>query len=76
LGEIGLLGHERTKFSKTICPPKILGDSKLVMDWANDEVQIFIIVLEPILERMLEIKALFEKVYFAHVFREFNHKAD
>jgi hypothetical protein len=54
----------------------LLGDSKLVMDWANDEVQISIIVLEPILERMLEIKALFEEVSFAHVFREFNHKAD
>jgi ribonuclease HI len=48
---------------------QVLGDSKLVMDWANGKAQI-------ILERILEIRALFEEVSFAHIFREFNHKVD
>ena len=54
---------------------QVSGNSKLVIDWAIDIAQFSNIVLEPILERILEIKALFEGVSFAHVFREFNHKA-
>jgi hypothetical protein len=31
-------------------------------------------VLEPIMERILEIRELFEEVSFTHISREFNHK--
>jgi len=47
---------------------QVLGDSRLVMDWENGKAQITNMVLGPILERILEIKALFEEVSFAHIF--------
>jgi hypothetical protein len=46
---------------------QVFGDSKLLMDWENGKSNISNLELWPILNRIMEKKIVFEKVYFAHV---------
>ena len=41
---------------------QFLGDSKLLMDWANAKCQIENLVLIPIMNRVLELKGNFSKI--------------
>jgi ribonuclease HI len=54
---------------------QILGDSKLVLDWANGKSNITNMLLRPIMDRIQVLKGDFDEIYFIHVYREFNHKA-
>lgn len=54
----------------------MLGNSKLLMVWANGKCQLSNLNLGPILLRVLEVKQHFDFISFTHIYREFNTKAD
>jgi hypothetical protein len=53
----------------------VLGDSKLLIDWANSKCQITNLALRSIIQKILEVKSLFDHLAFSHIYREFNTKA-
>jgi hypothetical protein len=48
---------------------------EILVDWAIGKSQIQNLVLELIVERIVGLRALFEDISFAHIYRNFNHKA-
>jgi ribonuclease HI len=55
---------------------QFLGDLKLVIDWTNGVNKIENLILNPIMEKITEVRSRFEDISFQHVFRELNKTAD
>jgi len=55
---------------------KILGDSKVVIDWLNHKGRIQTIDIEGWKLRTMELTTLFQEIIFQHIFREFNKEED
>lgn len=66
----------KTAAEKGIAKLRVFGDSKLMVDWANNQGRIDNLMLEPIMNQFLEVKGKFEEIFFSHVYREFNTIAD
>lgn len=66
----------KTDADKGIKELQVLGNSKLLMVWANGKCQLSNLNLGPILLRVLEVKQHFDFISFTHIYREFNTKAD
>jgi hypothetical protein len=54
----------------------VVGDSKLVIDWAKGNSSLEKLLLKLLMEKLREIRNLFEMVSFEHVYRELNEIAD
>lgn len=52
------------------------GDSKHVIEWANKKFEFHNMELTPILKQSEEVKPLFVKLYFKHIFQESNCHVD
>jgi hypothetical protein len=50
----------------------VMGDSKILMDWDNDNYQVSNLALGPIMIKVQEVKEKYGKVYFNCIFMEFN----
>jgi ribonuclease HI len=55
---------------------QVLGDSKLILDWVNDKNSMENSVLQPLTEKLREVKNQFNSVSFHHMYRELNEFAD
>ena len=53
-----------------------LGDSNMLMDQANGKCQITNLAIEPIMNRVLELKSHFDQTTFTHIYRSSNLKVD
>jgi hypothetical protein len=53
-----------------------MGDSKLVIDWANRKRQVEILSLGSITKAIGDLQSLFDWILFSHINREFNQLAD
>ena len=55
---------------------QVLGDSKLIIDWANGKNSMENLLFQPLVEKFREIKNHLDSVSFHHVYRELNEIAD
>ena len=55
---------------------RIFGDSKVVIDWENGRNTIRVPYLQHFLTEIHNLKALFRRISFAHIYRELNEEAD
>ena len=55
---------------------QIYGDSKVVIDWANEKSTIRALHLEHLLEEIQTLKLSFRRISCGHVYRELNMEAD
>jgi hypothetical protein len=53
-----------------------MGDSKLVIDWANQKATVSDVRLEPLLRDIKLSMQSFEWLSFNHIFRELNEKSN
>jgi hypothetical protein len=45
---------------------QVFGDSRILMDWANNKCKFDNIMLAPIMNQVLEVKCSFDEIYFSH----------
>lgn len=62
--------------SKDLKKLQIMGDSKLVIDWANQKATVSDVSLEPLLRDIKLPMQSFEWLSFSHIFRELDEKAN
>lgn len=55
---------------------QVMGDSKLLMNWANGKNRIKNLGWSPIMYRVSKVKIQFIEISLTHIFREFNLQAD
>ena len=55
---------------------QILGDSKVIIDWALDKHQIHVMELDHWMNQIRILKAQFKDLRFQHIYREYNLEAD
>jgi len=61
---------------KNIKRINIMGDSRIIINWANKSSECHTVRLRPILEEILLLVTRFDHISFSHVFREHNTQAD
>ena len=61
---------------KNIKRINIMGDSQLIINWANKISECHTLRLRPIIEEIYRLAALFDYISFSHVYREQNEQAD
>jgi len=66
----------KTAIDKGINQLQGMGDSKLVIKWANQNYNIKNPALLPILHQILEVKIRFDDLSSSHIYHEFNSQAD
>jgi ribonuclease HI len=66
----------KTAVEKGLTKLQVFGDSKLMVNWANNQCRMDNLLLVPLMNQFLEVKEKFEDISFSHVFREFNSIAD
>jgi hypothetical protein len=66
----------KTAADRGIPKLQVLGDSKLLIDWANGKNMIINLVLSLVMSRVVEIKRRFEAISSLHIYWEFNIKAN
>lgn len=62
--------------SKNINRIQVLGDSKLVIDWANGRATVQNIGLVPIMQEIRQLASSFEWITYCHILRELNKESD
>ena len=55
---------------------QIFRDSKVVIDWENGRTNIQVPYLQHVLTKIQNLKTLFRRISFAHIYREVNEEAD
>ena len=53
-----------------------MGDSKSIVDWANNVHHLHTVELSHWLRRVKDLIGLFQQISFGHIYREFNVQAD
>jgi len=54
----------------------IFGDSKVIVDWFNGEVNLNVLILQDWKNRILSLRTNFSLVKYFHIHREYNTQAD
>jgi ribonuclease HI len=55
---------------------KVLGDSKIVIDWLNDKGILQVCALDCWKDRIRDLIKNFREISFTHIYRDFNREAD
>jgi ribonuclease HI len=66
----------KSAVDKGLTKLQVLGDSKVMVDRANNQCRIANLVLQPLTIQFQEEKKKFEDIYFSHIYEEFNSLAD
>lgn len=62
--------------SKNFNSLRIYGDSKIIVDWANDKGSLHVAILELWGERLRSLMSYLSQLSFSHVYRCFNNQTD
>ena len=60
----------------TILELQVPGDSKIIIDWLNNNGKLQVIALECWKDRIMDLIKAFTQIIFSHVYRETNEETD
>lgn len=68
------MGAIKTCVDRGVTGIRILGDSKIVTDWANRVSKIGYLIPNPLMEKIREVRSRLDEILFQHVYRELNEQ--